>query len=319
MPDVTIRQLQVFVEAAEALSFARVAEKLRLTPSAVSFQIRQIELQTGFALFQRIGRRGALSAAGNGLLAYGRPVVGAMGVMDQAMAALKGVGNGRVRLGLVSTAKYIVPHMIARFRAQYPGVTVFLRDGNRSGILSQLLAGALDLAIMGEPPPGADVLAERFAPHPSVIIAPPRHALRTRKALPPAALQEEWFVVREEGSGTRALSDRFFREAGFVPRTAMETSSNEMIKQAVTAGMGLALISQHTIALELSLGLLAILPVEGLPVMRSWFVVQRRSAPLLPVQAGLRRFMLEHGHAIVEETGGGAAPDRTVARRRSRP
>lgn len=318
MPDVTIRQLQVFVEAAEALSFARVAEKLRLTPSAVSFQIRQVELQTGFALFERIGRGVALTEAGNVLLAYGRPVLRSMGDMDRAMAALKGVGGGRVRLGLVSTAKYIVPHMIARFRAQYPGVTVFLHDGNRSGILAQLLAGTVDLAVMGEPPPGADVLAERFAPHPSVIVAPPSHPLRDRARVPPGDLEPEWFVVREEGSGTRALSDRFFRDAGFAPRTAMETSSNEMIKQAVTAGMGLALISQHTIALELRLGLLAILPVEGLPVMRSWFVVQRRSAPLLPVQAGLRGFLLEHGQAIVERIGGGA-PGGKVARPRRKP
>ena len=307
MPNVTVRQLEVFAEAAETLSFARVAERLRLTPSAVSFQIRQIELQTGFALFERIGRRVALTEAGMVLLGYARPVLHALRDIDLAMMALKGVGGGRVRLGLVSTAKYIVPHMIARFRTQFPGVTVLLREGNRSQTLSLLLSGAIDLAVMGQPPDGADVVAERFAPHPSVVVAHPAHPLRCRASLPPCALEAEWFVIREEGSGTRTLSDRFFAQSGFTPRIAMETTSNEMIKQSVIAGMGLALISQHTISLELSLGLLATLPVDGFPLMRSWFVAQRRTAPLLPVQTGLRNYLIGHGQSIIDEIGRGLA------------
>lgn len=310
MPHVTIRQLQVFVDAAEALSFARVAERLRLTPSAVSFQIRQVELQTGSVLFERIGRKVALTEAGMVLLEYARPVLQSMRDVDQAMLALKGAGGGRVRLGLVSTAKYIVPHMIARFRILYPGVTVLLREGNRSTILSLLVSSEIDLAIMGQPPHTADVTAERIARHPSVIIVSPGHALYGSKSgvspLAAAALASEWFVVREEGSGTRSLSDQFFRTAGFAPRVAMETSSNEMIKQAVMAGMGLALVSQHTINLEQSLGLVAVLDVEGFPVMRSWFVVHRRLAPLLPVQAGLRGYLVEHGQRIIDELGQGA-------------
>lgn len=302
-PRLTIRQLQVFVDAAETLSFARVAERLRLTPSAVSFQIRQVELQTGFALFERIGRRVALTQAGRQLLEYARPVLQSMRDLDQAMMSLRGVGGGRVRLGLVSTAKYIVPHMIARFRTGHPGATVQLREGNRSLILSLLLQGGVDLAIMGQPPDGADVTATRFAAHPSVIIAAPNHRLCGADCVPAAALTAEWFVVREEGSGTRSLSDRFFRKAGFVPNVAMETSSNEMIKQAVIAGMGLALVSQHTINLERSLGLLSVLAVEGFPVMRSWFVVQRRSSPLLPVQSGLRDYLITEGQAIVDALG----------------
>jgi DNA-binding transcriptional LysR family regulator len=303
MSHVTTRQLQVFVDAAETLSFARVAERLRLTPSAVSFQIRQIELQTGFALFERIGRKVALTEAGRVLLDYARPVMRGMGDLDQAMLALKGVNEGRVTLGLVSTAKYIVPHMIARFRTQYPGVTVLLRDGNRSVIFAMLTGGAIDLAVMGQPPDGADVIADRFAVHPSVIIARPGHPLCGGGKLTAEVLRSEWFIVREEGSGTRSLLDAFFRNAGFAPRIAMETSSNEMIKQAVMAGMGLALVSQHTIILEQSLGLLAVVPLEGFPVMRSWFVAQRRSSPLLPAQAGLRRYLTANGQAIINELG----------------
>ncbi len=304
MSNVTMRQLEVFVDAAERLSFVRVAERLRLTPSAVSFQIRQIELQTGFALFERIGRKVALTEAGRVLLEYARPVLRSMYDVDQAMQALKGVGGGRVRLGLVSTAKYIVPHLIARFRTRFPGVTVALQEGNKTSIQSLLTSGGIDLAIMGQPSDGADVLGERFAAHPSVLIAPPKHRLHAN----PASVDElcsEWFIVREQGSGTRSLSDQFFAAASFTPRVAMETSSNEMIKQAVMAGMGIAVISQHTIRLECSLGLLEVLAVEGFPVMRWWSVVQRRTSPLLPVQARLRSFLIDEGQIIIDELGRG--------------
>ena len=301
MRNVTIRQMQVFAEAAESLSLARVAERLHLTPSAVSFQIKRIESQTGFALFERIGKRVKLTEAGEVLLGYTRLVLRSLQDADEAMIALKGVTGGRVRLGLVSTGKYIVPHMIARFRAEAPGVRVLLSEGNRSEVMAMLTSGEVDLAIMGQPPEGADVIAARFAPHPSVIVASPSHPFAAAHEMPPNALAGEWFITRENGSGTRLLSDGFFRGAGFKPRVAMESSSNEMIKQAVIAGMGLALISQHTISLELSLGLLVTLSVEGFPLMRSWFVVQRRSMPLLPAQDRLRRFLIEQGQSIIDD------------------
>jgi DNA-binding transcriptional LysR family regulator len=301
MSYLTARQLQVFVEAAETLSFVRVAERLRLTPSAVSFQIRQIEGQTEFALFERIGRKVALTSAGRVLLEYARPVLRGLSDLDQAMLALKGVGEGRVTLGLVSTAKYIVPHMIARFRRHHPGISVLLRDGNRRQIQAGIAAGAMDLAVMGQPQEGAEITGHRFADHPSVIIGPPGHPLETERDVPPAALASEWFVMREEGAGTRSLADAFFAASGFTPRIAMETSSNEMIKQAVMARMGIALLSRHTISLERSLGLLSILPVAGFPVLRSWYVVHRRTSPLLPAHTALRDYLVENGQSIIDE------------------
>ncbi len=308
MLNVTVRQLQVFVDAAETLSFARVAERRRLTPSAVSFQIRQVELQTGFTLFERIGRRVALTEAGTVLLNYARPVLHSLRDVDQAMLALRGAGEGRVTLGLASTAKYVVPHLIARFRRQAPAVVVSLREGNRSRILSMLLDGTVDLAFTGQLPPDADVVAERVAAHPSVIVAAPSHPLCAHATITPEMLAGEWFITREEGSGTRSLSDRFFDATGLSPPVAMQTSSNEMIKQAVMAGMGIALLSRHTISLERSLGLLAVLPVEGFPVMRSWFVARRRTAPLLPVQAGLLAYLVKETAAIIGDIETGPAP-----------
>ena len=316
MPNLTARQLQLFVAAAETLSLARVAERLRLTPSAVSFQIRQVEQQTGFTMFERIGRRVRLTEAGQVLLEYARPVLQSLENIDQAMRALNGAAEGRVRLGLVSTAKYIVPHMVARFRRQAPSVSITLREGNRATILAMLLEGSVDLAFMGQAPAGADIVAERVAAHPSVIIAPSAHELCQQARVSPALVAAEWFIVREDGSGTRSLSDRFFATVGLAPRIAMESSSNEMIKQAVMAGMGVALVSQHTINLERSLGLLGVLPVEGFPVMRAWFVARRRTAPLLPVQAALQAFLVQHGQAIIAELERGVSairPDRPLA------
>jgi DNA-binding transcriptional LysR family regulator len=301
MRNVTIRQLQIFVAVAERLSLARVAEQLHLTPSAVSFQIKQVEEQTGFALFERIGRSVALTDAGVVLLGYARVVLRSLRDADLAMLALKGLTGGRIKVGLVSTAKYIAPHMIARFRAQFPDVAVQLRDANRRNILDMLTKGEIDLAIMGQPPDGADVMAERFAAHPSVIVAPPTHPWRDEPSIPAGLLAPEWFVIREEGSGTRALANTFFRSAGFQPRVAMESSSNETIKQSVIAGMGLALISLHTISLELALGLLTTLAVDDFPLMRSWYVVHRTSLPLLPIQARLRDFLIGQGQAVIDD------------------
>ncbi len=318
MRNVTIRQLQVFVEAAERLSLARVAETLNLTPSAVSFQIKQIELQTGFMLFERVGRKVALTDAGVLLLGYARLVLRSLHDADQAMTDLRGLTGGRVRLGLVSTSKYIVPHIIARFRTAFPGVTVQLTEGNRSRVLALLTNGAIDLAVMGQPPDDADVVAERFAPHPSVIIASADHPLGAVPKLSTGALAKEPFVVREDGSGTKAMADKFFQDVGVAPRVAMVSSSNEMIKQAVIAGMGLALISQHTVSLELALGLVIALPVEGFPLMRSWYIVQRRTLPLLPVQARLRSFLIEVGQDVIEDISRDHARIASAAKLRAR-
>jgi DNA-binding transcriptional LysR family regulator len=286
MRNVTVRQLQIFVAASQAQSFARAAERLRLSPAAVSFQIRQIEDLSGVALFERIGRKVVPTEAGTALLGYARIVLQALADGDQALTALRGGVGGRITIGAISTAKYLVPHVLARFQAAYPAVAIHLRDGNRREIADALAGGAIDLAVMGRPAETADVQATPFAAHPSVVIAPAGHPLADRTELPPAALAGERFIAREDGSGTRALLDQLCRDAGFAPHIAMTTSSNETIKQAVMAGMGIALISRHTIGLELALGLLRTLPVDGFP--------------LLPVHVRLRAFLLEQGQEVID-------------------
>jgi DNA-binding transcriptional LysR family regulator len=301
MRHATVRQLQVFVAAAKSLSFARTAEQLHLTPAAVSFQVKQLETISGFPLFERVGKKAALTEAGRSLLGYAEVIMTALQDADQTMLALKSGAAGRAAVGLVSTAKYVVPHILARFRSHYPGVTIRLLDGNRREILNWLANGDVDLAIMGRPPDEFDVDIHAFASHPTVLIAAPANPLTKRRSIRLAELAGEAFVFREDGSGTRSLLTAFFDGAGFQPRVAMTSSSNETIKQAVMAGMGIAGISQHTIGLEVGLGLLKILPVEGWPLMRRWFVVHRRGMPLMPLHERLRDFFSSEGPGIIAE------------------
>lgn len=300
----TVRQLQIFREAAAALSFAAVARRLHLTPAAVSFQIKQIEQASGFPLFERIGKKVVLTEAGRALNEYATTILRALDDADQHMASLRGMDSGTATIGLVSTAKYIAPELLARFQAEHPGITINLKEGNRRQILETLEKGEVDLAVMGQPPADAGVEATAFAPHPTVMIASPSHPLVGKRYLGLRALAQERFLVREEGSGTRALMERYFAAAGFRPRIAMASTSNETIKQAVIAGMGIALLSRHTVGLELRMSLLATLDVEGLPLMRQWFVAHRAAMPLLPLHRQLKAFLIEEGEAII--SGGSA-------------
>jgi DNA-binding transcriptional LysR family regulator len=316
MRNITIRQLQMFVEAADAGSFTRAAEKLRVSPAAVSFQIKQVEDLCGFALFERIGKKVTVTDAGRTLLGYARTILQALHDADLALTALRGVVSGRARLGAVSTAKYIVPHMLARFQEEYPSVTIDLRFGNRRQIGTALERGEIDIAVMGRPLEDSDVLAEPFAVHPSVLVAAPTHPLAAAKVLMPHDLAGVGLIAREEGSGTRLLMEHICATAGIPARIAMTTDSNETIKQAVMAGMGVAILSRHTVGLELSLQLLKTLPMQGFPLMRSWFVAHRRAMPLMPAHVRLRDFFLRHGQGIIDILEAGyldAARDRSRA------
>ena len=296
----TFRQLQIFVAAARRLSFARVAEELHLTPAAVSFQIRQLETAAGLPLFERVGRQVRLSEAGRLLRDYAELALGAMNDAGEAFAALRNPEVGEVTLGLISTAKYIAPHIVARFRELNRGAHVRLIDGNRRAILALLEHGGIDLAIMGRPPETSRVEADAFADHPYVIVAPNDHRLAGRRGLTLADLAGEDFILREEGSGSRQLVEDLFVAGGIKPAVVMTTSSNETIKQAVMAGIGLAGVSRHTAILEIGRGMMTVLDVEGSPWMRAWFVAHRRSMPLLPLHARLKAFIMAEGRAVVQ-------------------
>ena len=299
MLNVTLRQLQVFIAAAQHLSFARAAEELHLTAPAISMQIKELESVIGLSLFDRSGRTLTLSTPGEYFLLHARRMLSALKDAEDTMGRLKGAHMGKLTLGMASTAKYFVPKLLAEFRNEHPAVEFRLEIGNRQALVEMLQRNEVDLAIMGRPPRALNTRAEPFAPNPLVMIASPDHPLSRLPDVPPALLANEAFLVRENGSGTRASMDIFFREKGIRPAVAMEMPSNEMIKQAVMAHMGVSFISLHTIRLEVASGLIKLLEVDGLPLFRLWHIVNLHAKLLSPAAEAFRYFVLEKGREIV--------------------
>lgn len=296
--NITFRQLRVFIEVVQQGSMVRAAAALHLTPPAVSMQIKEIEAQVGLPLFDREGRRIALSTAGEYFVVHARKLLAALKEAEDSMARFRRLERGLLTIGIVSTAKYFVPQLLARFHQEHPGIEVRLRvAGNREQLVGMLEAGEADLSIMGRPPKGLATRAETFAAHPLVIVCPPDHALLAEGTLAVSALRGYPFIVREAGSGTRAAMEEFFGERRFEPHITMQMSSNETIKQAVMAGMGLSFLSLHTVHLEVRSRLMAVLDVEDTPVMRTWNVVSLQSKLLSPAAEAFRYFIIEHGEA----------------------
>lgn len=302
MKSISLRQLRVFAEAARRLSFVRAAEALSLTPPAVTMQVKELEAAVGLPLFDRQGRRVALTTAGEYLLVYARRMLSTLKDAEDAMARLKRVETGILTIGLVSTAKYFVPRLLARFREEHHGIEVRLQvAGNREQLLGMLHGNEIDLAVMGRPPTEMATRAEAFAAHPQVFVAPPQHALaRAGRVMAPEL--EDWpFIVREPGSGTRKTMEDYFAEHHVAPRVVMEMPSNETIKQAVMADMGLSFLSLHTLGLELRSGLLTVLPVDGTPILRTWNLVHLLSKVLSPAAESFRYYVLEEAEPMLRE------------------
>jgi DNA-binding transcriptional LysR family regulator len=302
MKNITFRQIRVFTEVARRLSFVRAAEALHLTPPAVTMQVKELEASLGLPLFDRQGRSVSLTTTGEYFLVYARRLLSTLKDAEDAMARFKRVETGVLNIGLVSTAKYFVPRLLARFREEHAGVEARLQvAGNREQLVAQLHAGEVDLAIMGRPPKELATRSEPFAAHPLVFVGPPGHPLVAAEHVVPEALADHPFIVREPGSGTRKAMEDFFRAQHVAPHIAMEMSSNETIKQAVMAGMGLSFLSLHTIGLEMRHGLIAIVEVEGTPIMRTWNLVHLLSKLLSPAAEAFRYFILEQGETYLRE------------------
>ena len=309
MKNATLRQLRVFAAVARHLSFVRAAEELHLTPPAVSMQVKELEAEAGLPLFDRSGRSVSLTTAGEYLLAYTRRVLATLKDAEDALARFRGVAGGQLIVGMVSTAKYFMPGLLKRFRDEHPGVAIEMKIGNREQLVAMMQRGEADLAVMGRPPKEWATRAEPFALHPHVLVTAPDHPFTRLEQVPAAALQGEGFIVREPGSGTRAALDEFAAAHHLQLRTVMEMASNETIKQAVMAGMGVSLLSLHTIGFELRHGALAVPEVEGLPVMRRWHVVNNLGKTLSPPAEAFRYFVLERGQEHLEALTGPPTPE----------
>lgn len=310
MLPVTLKQLRTFATVARSRTLAAAADALGITPPAVTIQLRLLEDGIGLPLLERSSAGHKLTAAGQEVLAAATRIEQALAGCEAALAEMKGLQSGAATLGVVGPAQYFAPAAIAAFKAAYPGIEVHLSIGNRAGMIEALDSLAVDLVIMGRPPDTLDVHSALVGDNPHVVVAPPGHPLARaqamaqsqvqsqvaasggpRKRLTLATVAKERFLVREPGSGTRALMEHRWAEAGVTPKVAMEIASAEVVKQAVMAGLGLAFVSAHTVASELEDGRLVVLDVAGLPVMRQWYLVHNAGRRLLPAAEQLRLFL----------------------------
>ena len=291
----TLRQLRGLMAIAENGTISGAARQLNLTPPAVSLQLRELEKAAGMPLFERVDQRFELTHAGREVLGIATRMERLLRECDQTLDALRGVDSGYISIGVVSTAKYFVPMVLAAFKQQYPKVKIQLQVGNRESIVSSLENLELDFVISGRPPTNFEVESQCIGPHPQVIIAAPNHALRSQKKVKLEDLSNEAFLLREPGSGTRQMADQLLASAGMDPQSALEFGSNETIKQAVMAGLGIALISSHTVAAELKDNRLATLNIDGLPDDRFWFIVRNEKKRLLPSSQALWDLFVESG------------------------
>jgi DNA-binding transcriptional LysR family regulator len=295
----TLRQLRVFDVAARHMNFSRAAEELHLSQPAVSTLIKQLAGHAGQPLFERVRQKLYLTPAGEEMLRCSRAVAHVVQETDAAIGRLRGVSAGRLNVAVISAGDYFFPRVLAEFTRRHPGVELNLAVHNRESLLRCLADNLTDLAVMVRPPPRAEAVAERFAPHPYVIVAPPDHPLVGVRDVPRSALLRQAFVTRERGSDTwNSMREVFGRLFSRLP-VAMEIQSTETIKQAVIAGMGISFLSRHTIGLELESGRLAILDVHGFPATLSWYVVHRREKRLPPAALAFKDFLVREGADLI--------------------
>lgn len=301
MMHITLRQLQVFEAAARLTGYTRASEELHLSQPAVSMQIRQLEEQAGMPLFDQVGKKIRLTDAGRTLYRHAQGILAQVQEAQLELEEMRGVRRGQLNITVASTANYFAPRLLATFSQRYPGVKVSLDVSNREHILTQLYDSDKDLAIMGQPPDGSELLAHPFMENPLVVIASPTHALAHEKGISPRRLAAESFISREQGSGTRMAAERFFDAAGIPVTTAMEMSSNEAIKQAVQAGLGLGVVSIHTLEMERVLKRLAILDVKGFPILRHWYVVHRPAKRFSTVAQAFLDFVMDEAGSLLAQ------------------
>ncbi len=299
----TLKQLRILDAIATHGSYTKAAEAMHMTQPAVSMQIKQLEEQTGLPLFERLGKKVRITEAGRELLQHARAIQQQLAEARQAIEELRGLKRGSLHLTMASTANYFTPRLLAAFTHRYPEVRITLDVANREGLLRALDEGVSDLVIMGQPPAGLPVVAERFLDNPLVIIAPPDHPLAASRSIPLARVASETFIIREQGSGTRAAVERFLARYNLERPRTIEMNSSEAIKQAVQAGLGLGVVSEHTLEMELALGRLAILDVQHFPIMRHWYLVHRQEKRLGPMAEAFRTFVLDEAEKLVPLPG----------------
>jgi len=314
-------QLTIFEAVARHRSYTRAAQELHLTQPAVSAQVRDLERALGAPFFERVGRQISLTNAGQELHAYARRILNLVEETRTAMEELRGLGRGHVTLAAVSTAgAYVVPPLLGAFRARHPGIFISLEVTNRATVHRRLADNDVDLTVMGRPPESIPHVAQPFLSDQFVVVAAPGSPLARLRRLPPERLAREPFVMREPGSGTRLLAEDFFRAHGITAQITLELGNSSAVKEAVAAGLGIAILSRHALSQELALRRLALLDVQGFPLSRQWYVVHREGKRLSHAARAFMEFLLTSAEAILAAgptgTAGGLAAKGGITHKR---
>ena len=296
----TFRQLQLFEAVARNSSFTRAAEELHLTQPAVSTQIKQLEDEVGIPLFEHMSRKIFLTEAGREMYEFSRSIAQKFTDIRMVLDEMKGVRRGNLNISVTSTGKYFAPYLLAAFCRQHAGITVNLDVTNRETLLRQLADNIPDMAIMGSPPEGMNLVASSFMSNPLVVIARPDHPLVNSGRISLQRLLQESFIVREKGSGTRNAIERFLMQRNLTMDTSMEMSRNEAINHAVMAGLGLGIVSIHALEMELTLKRLVVLNVEGFPILKDWYLVHRLDKRFSAAAQGFKEFVLNEGGNLIK-------------------
>ncbi|MBF2065510.1 MAG: LysR family transcriptional regulator [Calothrix sp. C42_A2020_038] len=299
MNQATLHQLKVFEAAARHGSFTRAAEELFLTQPTVSMQIKQLTKSVGLPLFEQVGKRLYLTEAGRELFATCRQIFETIAQFEMKVADLKGLKQGQLRLAVITTAKYLIPRLLGRFCQLYPGIDIALQVTNHEGILERMTANMDDLYIMSQVPEHLDVNYQPFLENPMVVLAPLNHRLANQKNIPIQELENEPFIMREPGSGTRRAIQKLFDDHGVTVKVKLELGSNEAIKQAIAGGLGISVLSRHTLLPEASD--LTILDVEHFPIKRDWYMVYPNGKQLSIVARTYCEYLLDAAKQFVQK------------------
>jgi DNA-binding transcriptional LysR family regulator len=299
---ITLHQLQVFEVAARHGSYTRAAEELFLTQPTVSMQIKHLTKAIGIPLFEQVGKRLFLTQSGKELFATCQEIFGRISQFEMSVADMKGLKQGYLKVTVVTTAKYVIPRLLGPFCQRYPGVEIALTVTNHSGILERLAENKDDLYILSKVPDEPEVKAHPFLANPLVVLASHDHPLVNEKNIPIQKLADQPFITRESGSGTRGYVQTLFDEHKITPNIKIELSSNEAIKQAIAGGLGISVLSRHTISLEGASRQIAILDVENFPILCHWYVIHLASKQLSIVAQAFLEYLQTEGKQIAENT-----------------
>lgn len=291
----SFRQLRLFLAVAEHRNITAAARACHVTQPSVSMQLKELAESVGLPLYEIVGKRLDLTPAGEALAATAQAMADEWAAFEQRIDAMRGLTRGRLRVAVVSTAKYFVPRILGSFCRRFPEIDIELEVHNRDGVVARLRANRSDLCIMSMPPRDLEVDCYPFLPNPLQVIAALDHPLAKREGIALAELGTERFILRERGSGTRMACDAFFAARGFEARVRLELGSNEAIKQAVAGGLGLAVISRHALSRHLADDQLALLPVEEFPIQSNWWIVHPRGKRLSPIAQEFLHELSEYG------------------------